>query len=198
MRSFASLSVGMVLGAVLGVLLSSHLWIRATRLLREATIAEYQFEQEMLASQAQRRGDQLARLIHSASAANSQAGIGFQWLIRSRKVGYWEWFTFPWEDFLESQHLDRHWWPPPPFEPRVEAILSARAAIALEQIGLDEYAIAEWERADRLHPEMSADQLRDLAAGSGIPEELASAYLESQSPSDLGSRLKELRESWDR
>lgn len=82
-----------------GVITVSHVWLTSARALREGSLAEYQVEQEFLASRSAREGDLFREAVHRLNVADAQAGIGFQWLVRSKNESYWDWFRFPWESY---------------------------------------------------------------------------------------------------
>ena len=186
-------------GLLAGVAATSHVWITSARALREGAIAEYQNEQLILASRAQREGDAFRYVIHSLNAADAQAETGFRWVQWSRSRSYGDWFELPWASFPLLWELRSYSSTSPGAEEGrriLEAQLRAQAALALERFGQSSLADDQWRVATRLFPAWTREQLRELAEARARSrdEEYESAYLTSDTIEDFMRELQRARE----
>jgi hypothetical protein len=194
MRQFSA-ALFFALGVAAGGMAMSHLWISASRMLYEASLIQFQSEQEYLANRAHRNGDAFRESLHRTNVVDAQTEVGFRWLQRARTTTYREWLTFPW--IWVGTKFD-------PKDPRyekarrsIEAQYRVQAAIALEGIPLASLAEEQWSRALALQPAWSIERLREYHAGVRTPQwiqESEDAFLDSPTWSELETRQARIRE----
>ncbi|MEZ4332408.1 MAG: hypothetical protein R3F35_11675 [Myxococcota bacterium] len=191
---------GVVLGVGLGAAVVNHVWISAHRVEESIVRSNLMNEQELLRDRAERKGDDLGVVVHSLSVAQFQAGTGFRWLERSSNHSYLEMSFFPWEIYRHRDLLI-----PPEKLKRGEEIVIAlergRAALALERLGLEDHAEAQWEAAAALVPTWPRANLRKSSTAdstrlnSKLQLGLERASLETTTWSKHAQVLQKTRES---
>ncbi len=184
-------------GLVLGVFATSHLWVVTSRILRDSTLAEYEHEQLLRASRAERSGDAFRRVLHTMNAADAQAEIGFRWLQRSRSDTYGTWFWFPWLTFPLVPHIEVSSTKYEKGRRYVEAAYRAQAAVALEQFGRPDLAAEQWNLARELRPEWPQEKHRKYVSDHPFlyDEAQESAYLDSGTSEELSNALERMQRS---
>lgn len=199
MRRFIAIAIAPLVGATLGVVAASHVWLVSSRLLREATLAEFMNEQGHLANRARREGDAFREAVHRINLADAQAEVGFRWLQRARNATYWERFTSPWTNYWLVRQVDVY--PNAPKDQRGRALVEARyraqAAIACERVGWSDLAALQWARAVELQPAWSVARHREESriTVSSLEGMLEPAFLQSTTYSELESALAKIRVS---
>lgn len=196
MRSGYAMAAGFGAGLVLGVLVTSHVWVQTAQSAGEAARTNFLVEQELLGERATRTGDHFRGALHFLNVADAQAGVGFRWLERESGTTYWEWFRGPWLDYLPLAEHEREIGAPRIQQGHsgVDAIYWGRAAAALERFGRPDLAKAPWAAASALDPKRSMEWYREYARLSGHgTEELERAYLDSRSFEEMAQVLGEGR-----
>jgi hypothetical protein len=198
MRSGIGIVGGFVTGLLVGVLVTSHVWIRWARQAGELARVQFQGEQELLGNRSTRAGDAFRGAVHYLNVADAQAGVGFRWLERMEGTTYRQWFADPWSLYVVIGELEQD-----AHSPKIqhgyrmmEANYWARAAIALERFGRPDLAEAPWAAAIDRDPSRSIEWHREYARhdGPGGTEDLERAYLDAHTVEELAQILKEARE----
>lgn len=177
-----------ILGFLAGGATVNHVWLVSHRLGEQVTLSSYTTEQEYLRDRAFRRGDRVAEFVHGLNVADASAGMGFRWLERTSNQTYSQASLYPWAFFAlrselaQSEPSEKHM----RGKRALEALARGRAALALEQLGLDAAASSEWRKGESLASHWAPGKLRELSLSMREQEQnelqsaVARAYLDTQ------------------
>jgi hypothetical protein len=189
-----------MVGLVAGGFISSHVWVQFARAHDDEAVSQFLEEQLALSNRDEIRGNHFSAAVHALNAADTEAEVGFQWLKRSRTVGYWSWWLRPWREIgthsllekaKETAEFARG-------KPLAEADHRAAAAVALERSICPALAISQWESAARLDPAWSQESRKEMERrmvpnSSELQVAIDSALIDSATVQDLTRSLSALR-----
>ncbi len=156
-----------LVGVASGALVMNSLAIRSLRAYRGVLRDNLKFEQEFLAARAARDGDALRAVVHRWNAVDAESREGGFLSFRpgcfaNLEDNFWIVLDLATLDrMLDEKSLTSVWTETPSGEARRIAMLAAE----LEDLGALEEAERQWARASALNPALSAEKLKELAAG---------------------------------